>query len=121
MTYRHVDWNPWNFFYFKEMDLRDEGRGTRIDAPVLFNPISDLLCVYMGPCLPLSWKDFSFSLFLISSILFYLFFSVLGLCCYRDFSLVAMSGDYSLVVVLGLLIEVASLAVEHRLWATPAP
>ena len=56
--------------------------------------------------------------FLFSSILFYLFFSVRGLCCYRGFSLVAMSRDYSIVVVLGLLVEVASLAVEHRLWGT---
>ena len=38
---------------------------------------------------------------------------MLGLCCYLGFSLVAESGGYSLVVVCGPLIVVASL-VEHR-------
>ena len=32
-------------------------------------------------------------------------------------SLVGMSGDYSLVAVLSLLIAMASLVMEHRLWA----
>ena len=49
--------------------------------------------------------------------LFYLLWAVLGLCCYRDFSLVVASGGYSLFVLLGLLISVAALAAEHRLWA----
>ena len=41
--------------------------------------------------------------------------AVLGFCCFaRGLSLVVVSGGYS-VVVLGLLIEVASLVVEHRL------
>ena len=35
-----------------------------------------------------------------------------------DFSLVAASGGYSPGVVPGLLIAVASLVVEHRLWGT---
>ena len=33
-----------------------------------------------------------------------------------DFSLVAVSGGYSLVMVAGLLIAVASLIVERGLW-----
>ena len=37
---------------------------------------------------------------------------MLGLCCHAGFSLVAASGGYSLVVVHGLLISVASLVVE---------
>ena len=43
-----------------------------------------------------------------------------GYSLLQGFSVVAESGDYSLVVVPGLLIEVASLIVEHRLqdmWA----
>ena len=39
---------------------------------------------------------------------------LLCLCCCR-FSLAVASGSYSLVVVHGLLLEVASLVVEHRL------
>ena len=34
--------------------------------------------------------------------------------CYVGFSLVAVSGTYSLDVVRGLLTEMASLVVEHR-------
>ena len=47
----------------------------------------------------------------------YLFFilAVLGLHCCAGFSLIAGSGDYSLVAVRGLLIVVASLVVEHGL------
>ena len=41
---------------------------------------------------------------------------MLGLHCCSGFSLVAASGGYSLVAVCGLLIAVASLVVEHRLW-----
>ena len=40
----------------------------------------------------------------------YLFLAVLGLCCCAEWGLL------SLVVVLGLLIAVASLVTEHRLW-----
>ena len=43
------------------------------------------------------------------------FLAVLGLCCCVGFSLVVENGDYSLVVVRGLLIVAASLVVEHRL------
>ena len=44
----------------------------------------------------------------------YLFLAVLGLrCCVGFFSVV--SGGHTLVVVLGFLIGVASLVVEHRL------
>ena len=45
---------------------------------------------------------------------------MLGLHCYVGFSLVAVSGTYSLDVVRGLLTEMASLVVEHWLegaWA----
>ena len=40
---------------------------------------------------------------------------MLGLYCCSDFSLVAQSRGYSLVVVCGLFIVVASLVAEHRL------
>ena len=54
--------------------------------------------------------------FLFYFILFiYLFLTVLGLHCCSDFSLVAQSRGYSLVVVCGLLIVVASLVAEPRL------
>jgi len=43
--------------------------------------------------------------------------AALGLHCFAYFSPIASSGGYSLVVVLGLLIVVASL-VEHRLWGS---
>ena len=45
----------------------------------------------------------------------FLFLVVLGLCCCVGFSLVAANGGYSLVVMCGLLIVVASLVVEHGL------
>ena len=45
----------------------------------------------------------------------YLFMAMLGLCGCVGFSLVAASNGYSLVVVHGLLIAVASLVAEHRL------
>ena len=45
----------------------------------------------------------------------YLFLAVLGLCALRRLSLVASVG-YSLDVVCRLLVTVASLGVEHRLW-----
>ena len=45
----------------------------------------------------------------------YLFLSVLGLCCCMGFSLVAASGGYSLVAVLGLLIAGASPVADHGL------
>ena len=38
---------------------------------------------------------------------------MLGLHCYSGFSLAVVSGSYSLAVVCGLLIAVASLAAEH--------
>ena len=38
---------------------------------------------------------------------------MLGLHCCLGFSLVAVSGDYSVVVALGFLIAVASLVTEH--------
>ena len=48
----------------------------------------------------------------------YLFMTVLGLCCCTGFSLLLASGGASLVVVLcRVLIEVASLVVEHGLQA----
>ena len=45
----------------------------------------------------------------------YLFMALLGFTCCAGFSLVAVSGGYSLVAVCGLLIPVASLVAEHRL------
>ena len=54
--------------------------------------------------------------FLIKKInLFILLLAVLGLCCCMGFSLVAVRGGYSLVLVCGLIIMVASLVVEHGL------
>ena len=41
---------------------------------------------------------------------------VLGLCCFVDFSLTVASGGYSLAVVHGLHIAVASPAVEPKFW-----
>ena len=43
------------------------------------------------------------------------FLGVLGLHCCTGFSLVLVSGNYSLVVVSRLLIAVAFLAAEHEL------
>ena len=45
----------------------------------------------------------------------YLLLAVLGLPCCLDFSLVVASGGYSLVVVCGLLMVVASLVGGNRL------
>ena len=53
--------------------------------------------------------------FLFAYFHFYLFFAVRGLHCCVGFSLVAASGGYSLVVLHGLLIVVASLVGEHGL------
>ena len=46
---------------------------------------------------------------------FYLLLAVLGLCHFVDFSLISTSRDYSLVMVLGLLIPVVSLVAEHKI------
>ena len=46
---------------------------------------------------------------------FFFFFGCAGSSLLQGLSLVAASRDHSLVAVHGLLIEVASLAVEHRL------
>ena len=45
----------------------------------------------------------------------YLFLAVLGLLCCRGFSLVSVSGGYSLVMVCRCLIAEASLVGEHGL------
>ena len=45
----------------------------------------------------------------------YLFLAVLGLCCCKDFCLVAASGGYSLVAMCRLPIVMASLVAEHGL------
>ena len=47
-------------------------------------------------------------------LLIYLFLAVLGLHCCVGVSPVAVSGDYSLGVVGGRLVAVASLVVEHK-------
>ena len=54
------------------------------------------------------------------TVLIYLFMAVLDLRCCVGFSLVVASRSYSLVVVCRLLIEMASLIVEHRLWGARA-
>ena len=59
------------------------------------------------------WQTIKRCFFKIQSI-YFIFWSVPGLCCYVGFSLVAASRDYSLAAVFGLLIVVASL-VEHGL------
>ena len=46
----------------------------------------------------------------------YLFLAVLGLLCYMAFSLFSESRGYFLVAVHRLLIVVASLIAERRLW-----
>ena len=43
------------------------------------------------------------------------FLVVLGLCCCKGFSLVEVSGGYTLVAMLWLLVVVASLFAEHQL------
>ena len=44
---------------------------------------------------------------------------MLGFCCFEGFSLVAVSGGYS-VAVPGLLIAMASLVSGHGLWGMQA-
>ena len=46
---------------------------------------------------------------------YYLFLVALDLCCCPGFSVVSVSGGYSLGAVLRLLIEVASLIPKHKL------
>ena len=58
--------------------------------------------VYGKPC-----KDSFFKQFI------YLFLAMLDLCCYVGFSLLAVSGGYSLFAACGLLIAVASLVVSR--------
>ena len=59
-------------------------------------------------------KSFLFNNFI------YLFLAVLGLCCCAGFFLVAVSGDYTPVVVSRLLTAVASLVAEHILVFQPS-
>ena len=51
----------------------------------------------------------------VTLVLFVYLLTVLGLHCSLGFSLVVVSGGYSLVLVHGLLIVVASLAAERGL------
>ena len=54
-------------------------------------------------------------------VFFYFIHFYFWLCgCCMGFSLVAKSGGYSLVAVRGILVAVASLAAEHRLYGTQA-
>ena len=53
--------------------------------------------------------------FLKKYFIYYYYFGCVSLHCFTGFSLVVVNGSSSLVVVLGFLIAVASLAVEHRL------
>ena len=55
--------------------------------------------------------------FTFSSSQFCLFLAMLDLCCCEGFSLVVVSRGYSLFVVHGLLIAVASLVAEHGIQA----
>ena len=57
----------------------------------------------------------SSSIFLHQVLFIYLFLAVLGLCCYKGFSLVEHRGA-ARVAVTGLLIAVVSLAAEHGLY-----
>ena len=50
----------------------------------------------------------------------YLFLAVLGLYCCTSFSLIAASGDSSLVAVCGLLLAATFLVAEHRLYGAQA-
>ena len=74
--------------------------------------------------LQIQYKELADQFFLIYNFIYsfiYLFLAMLGLPCCGDFSLVVVSGCYSLVVVRGLLIAVASLVAEHGLqgsWAS---
>ena len=49
-----------------------------------------------------------------------LFLAVLGLYCCTSFSLIAASGDSSLVAVCGLLLAATFLVAEHRLYGAQA-
>ena len=53
-------------------------------------------------------------------IILFFFLAVLGLHCCAGFSLIAVSGGYSPVVVRGRLLAVACLVVGHRLWGVQA-
>ena len=55
------------------------------------------------------------TLLYLKDLFIYLFLAELGLFCCVGFSLVAESGDYSLVLVHGLLIAAASPVSEHKL------
>ena len=74
--------------------------------------LSIFSCVYW-PFVHLRWRNvYSSPLPIKKKIFTYLFLAMLGLHCCTNFSLVAVSRGYSLVVVHGLLISVASLVVE---------
>jgi len=59
--------------------------------------------------------SYSLYLFMVLFLFSCLFLIVLGLHCCADFSLVVVIGGYSLVMVQGLLIVVASPVAELRL------
>ena len=63
------------------------------------------------------WQTIKWCFFKIQSI-YFIFWSVPGLCCYIGFSLVAASRDCSLVVMFRCLIVEASLVVGYGLWST---
>ena len=65
-------------------------------------------------------ETLTFSLFVVSALLISFGLAVLGLCCCMGFSLVVVSGGYSLVLVCGFLIAVASLVAELGLSGTQA-
>ena len=69
--------------------------------------------------LELSISEYSINVLSVMLVINYsLFIAVLGLHCYLGLSLVAVSGAYSLVVMPGLLIVVASLFMAHSSCST---
>ena len=72
---------------------------------------SDLLCVCVCVCVYIIIYIFIYKyiFYIVNVIYLSVVLVVLGRCCCMGFSPVAASGGYSIVVVLGLLIAVASL------------
>ena len=71
-------------------------------------------CVTDLPLLSLAFSEGGPSFIFFFKIFFYLFLTVLGLHCFPGFSLVAVKGGYSPVVVFRLLIAVASFVDERE-------
>ena len=63
----------------------------------------------------LNWAWGSVLFFKKKKFSFFIYLTLVGVCCCVDFSLVAESRGYALTAVHGLLVVVASLVAEHRL------